>query len=102
MVSKLGWTAVGGFAVGVLCLSLVATLHADDLRGFDVGDLFSSVRGHCGDRNDATGGANARERRWTWDSGDEVSIAVPATVRYGGGEGDEVIARGAPDILSRL
>jgi hypothetical protein len=47
-------------------------------------------------------GATAAERRLAWDGGDTVNIAAPATVHYRGGEGDEVIVRGAPDLVANV
>ena len=46
--------------------------------------------------------ASATERHWPWGGGDSVEIAVPATVRYRGGSGDEVIARGSPDVIAHM
>ncbi|MFI5001360.1 MAG: GIN domain-containing protein, partial [Reyranellales bacterium] len=46
--------------------------------------------------------AAASERRLKWDGGDTVDIALPATVHYRSGEGDEVIVRGAPDVVANV
>lgn len=99
MVRKLGWLALGGFGVGIVAFGLAAHLGAEDLRGWRLGDIWSSAA--CRDE-DGKSDATATERHWPWDGGDTVEIAAPATVRYRGGSGDEVIARGSPDVIAHL
>lgn len=99
MVRNLGWIAVGGLSIGVTCLSLASAIGGDGVYGL-VGRGFAFDRSCGGD--DAKADPNATERRWTWDGGDKVDIALPATVHFHGGDGDEVIARGPPEILAHI
>ena len=97
MARTLGWIAAGGLSVGVVFLSLAYATGGSDLRrsaelGFDM------PFGRSCEKNDAT----ASERRLKWDGDDTVSIAGFATVHYRGGEGDEVIVRGAPDVVANI
>jgi hypothetical protein len=101
VIRKLGWLAAGGFAVGIIAFSLAAALGAHELEGWNLGRILSSLNS-CHDENDAKIDPTATERRWAWDGGDTVEIAVPGTVHYRGGIGDQVIARGAPEMLAHL
>jgi hypothetical protein len=101
MIRKLGWLAAGGFAVGIVAFSLAAALGAHELEGWNLGRILSSFNS-CHDDNDAKIDPTVTERRWAWDGGDTVEIAVPGTVHYRGGIGDQVIARGAPETLAHL
>jgi hypothetical protein len=97
MVRPLAWVAIGGLGVGAAFLSLAFATGGSDLRrsvelGFDM--PFG--------RSCEKSGATASERRLKWDGGDTVNIAGFATVHYRGGEGDEVIVRGAPDIVANV
>jgi hypothetical protein len=38
----------------------------------------------------------------TWQGDDRVDIALPATVRYRGGEGSDVIVRGSPNVIAHV
>jgi Putative auto-transporter adhesin, head GIN domain len=93
----LGWIAAGGLGVGVVCLSLAYALGARDVHGIGLGTLLGQS---CSDG--AKGDARQSERRWTWAGGDTVEVALPATVRYRGGEGSDLIARGSPDVLAHI
>jgi hypothetical protein len=99
MIRKLGWLALGGFGVGIVAFGLAAHLGADELPSWRLGEIWSSAA--CRDE-DGKSDATATERHWPWDGGDTVEIAAPATVRYRGGSGDEVIARGSPDVIAHL
>ena len=99
MVRNLGRIAIGGLSVGVVCLSLAYAIGRDDIN--HLVDLGFSFDRSC-DSNSARVDANKSERRWTWDGDDTVDIALPATVHFRGGEGDEVIARGSPDAISHI
>ena len=101
MIRKLGWLAAGSFGVGIVAFSLLAALGVHRLPGWNLGRILSSVTS-CRDDADAQVDPNATERHWAWDGGDTVEIAVPATVHYRGGSGDEVIARGAPEAIAHL
>jgi hypothetical protein len=95
MVRPLGWTAIGGLSVGVVCLSLAYATGGSPLRRMV--DLGLSSAGSCN-----TDGATASERRLKWDGNDTVDIAGSAIVHYRGGEGDEVIVRGSPDVVANV
>ena len=99
-MSKLGWTAAAGLSVGCVALGLTVALGADEWSGFRFDDLM--VMGAC--EPDATGSGvpDGSERRWAWTEGDNVVVMVPADVHYRGGEGDQVIVRGAPSLVSRV
>lgn len=99
MVRNLGWVAVGGLSIGVACLSLASVIGGDGMYNL-VG------RGFAFDRSCTSEGAkadsSATERRWTWNGGDTIDIAVPATVHFHGGDGDEVVARGPSEVLAHI
>jgi hypothetical protein len=95
MVRPLAWTAIGGLSVGVLCLSVAYATSGSPLRRMV--DLGLSSVGSCN-----SNGATASERRLKWEGDDTVDIAGSATVHYRGGEGDEVIVRGAPDVVASV
>ena len=99
MVKNLGWIAAGGLSIGVVCLSLAYAIGRDDMN--DLADLGFSFGRSC-DNNSASVDSNKSERRWAWNGGDTVDIAVPATVHFRSGEGDEVIARGSPYAISHI
>ena len=99
MVKTLGWIAVGGLSVGFVSLAFAYVLGGRDLDGLlDRGSFFAKS---CSD-NGGGAGANQPERHLTWQGGDTVEIALPATVRYRGGEGSEVIVRGSPDVIAHV
>jgi hypothetical protein len=101
MIGKLGWLAAGGFGVGIVAFSLLAAVGAHELSGWNLGWLLSSLNS-CHDDEDAKIDPKATERTWVWDGGDTVEIAVPGTVHYRGGSGDQVIARGSPEAIAHL
>jgi hypothetical protein len=95
MVRPLAWTAIGGLSVGVVCLSLAYATGGSPLRRMV--DLGLSSVGSC-----KANGATASERRLKWEGDDTVNIAGSAIVHYRGGDGDEVIVRGAPDVVANV
>jgi hypothetical protein len=102
MTKKLGWISVTGFAVGFTAMFLAfATGGSDALEWSQLRALGPNVwSARCQDTpmpEDAP-----TERRWTWEGRDEISIGLASTVHYRGGEGDEVIIRGAPQILANI
>ena len=99
MIKKLSWIAAIGIGVGIIASTLAATLVADEGGGFDFWRAFSLAESCPKDTQAATG---APERRWAWEGGDSVVIALPATVHYRGGEGDDVIARGSPEAIAHI
>lgn len=99
MARPLGWIAVGGLSVGFASLALAYTLAGRDL---DV--LLDRSRFFARSCVDGSNKADAKpaERRLAWTGEDKIEIALPATVRYRGGEGSEVVVRGAPDIIAHV
>ncbi len=97
MVRPLAWTAIGGLSVGIVSLSLAYALGDNAMhRLVDVGSYLGSSS--C----DSAASATQSERRLAWSGGDTVEVALPATVRYRGGDGDEVIVRGPSDVIDRV
>jgi Putative auto-transporter adhesin, head GIN domain len=95
----LGWIAVGGLSVGFVSLALAYVLGVRDLDGLlDRGIFFAKSCGDGGGKADA----RASERHWAWEGGDTVEVTVPATVRYRGGDGSDLIVRGSPDALAHI
>jgi Putative auto-transporter adhesin, head GIN domain len=70
--------------------------------GWRLGEILSGTTSCEGDAGGGSVEASATERRWPWDGGDSVEIAVPATIGYRGGSGDEVVVRGPPDVITHL
>ena len=96
MSRTLGRIAFFGLGIGFVSLALAYTLGGrDSYRMFDHHDLFAWHG--CG--GEATGSG---ERRLTWNGGDTIDIAVPARVRFRGGEGNEILLRGAPDLIGHV
>jgi hypothetical protein len=95
MFRPLAWTAIGGLSIGVVGLSLAYASGGSPLRRMV--DLGLSSVGSCN-----ANGATATERRLKWDGDDTVNIAGYAIVHYRGGEGDEVIVRGSPDVVANV
>jgi len=97
MPRTLGWIAALGLGVGVVSLSL-----AYATGGGEVDRLLSRSRfalQSCSDNKGTSGGA---ERRLAWTGGDTIDIALPATVHFRGGAGDEVVVRGTPDVIAHI
>ena len=103
MTGKLAWVAAGGLGIGVAALSLAYALGGDELRRFVGRDSFfgTSCRGDDTKAGDKVGTGQI-ERRWTWDGGDTVDIALPARVHYRAGDGAEVIVRGPADAVANV
>jgi len=99
MAKTLGWIAAGGLSVGFASLALAYALVGRDLANFLDRDIF--LAHSCGD-NSGKGDAKQRERRLAWEGDDTVEISLPATVRYRGGEGSDVIVRGSPDVIAHV
>jgi hypothetical protein len=98
MAKPLGRIAVGGLSVGVLSLALAYALGDNSMhRLLYIGTSFASS---CSGGETAAG--TATERHLKWGDGDAVDIALPATVHYRGGEGDEVIVRGPADVIAHV
>jgi hypothetical protein len=97
MTRILAWIAAGGLGGGIVLLVLAYSLGGRDLmreaswHGWPIET--------CSGSNNDGGGS---ERHWTWNGGDTVDLVAPGTVHFHAGEGDEVIARGSPELLSHL
>jgi hypothetical protein len=95
MSRTLGRIAVFGLGIGFVSLALAFALGGRDAYGiFDHRNLFASRS--CGE------GTGSSERRLAWNGGDTIDIAVPARVRFRGGEGNEIVLRGAPDMIGHV
>jgi hypothetical protein len=99
MAKTLGWIAIGGLGVGFASLALAYALVGRDLGNLLDRDIF--LAHSCGD-NSGKDDAKQRERRLTWEDDDTVEISLPASVRYRGGEGSDVIVRGSPDVIAHV
>jgi putative autotransporter adhesin-like protein len=99
MAKTLGWIAAGGLGVGFASLALAYALAGRDLGRLLDRDIFHAQS--CGD-DSRKADAKQPERRLTWEGDDTVEIALPASVRYRGGEGSEVIVRGSPDVIAHV
>jgi hypothetical protein len=99
VAKTLGWIAVGGLSIGFASLALAYVLGGRDLDSLlDRGIFFAKSCGDGGGKADA----RPSERHWAWEGGDTVEVALPATVRYRGGDGGDLIARGSPDALAHI
>jgi hypothetical protein len=95
MSRTLGRIAVFGLGIGFVSLALAYALGGRDAYGiFDRHNLFASRS--CGQ------GTGSSERRLTWSGGDTINIAVPARVHFRGGEGNEILLRGASDVIGHV
>ena len=99
MVRTLGWIAAGGLSIGFVSLALAYVVAGRDLDALLGRSTF--LAHSCGDGS-AKGDGKPTERRLAWQGGDTVEIALPATVRYRGGEGSEVIVRGPSDVIAHV
>jgi hypothetical protein len=90
--------AGAGLATSFVCLSLAAALDGDDALDRHLGwrGFFSG----CDSGVDA--GTTGDTREFAWDGGDEVTINVPATIRYRPGVGTSITASGSPELLRHL
>ena len=87
--SALRQIATVGLGFGVVSLALAYALDGGDFdRLLNRSGVFAQA---CGD-----GGALVSERRLAWTGGDAIDIALAATVRFRGGEGNEIVLRGPP------
>ncbi len=95
----LGWVATIGLSVGVISLGVAYALGGRDLfHQFDRRGLYSLQA--CAQGTASQGGVG--ERRLTWTGGDSVDIALPAIVHFKGGDGGDIVVRGAPDLISNV
>jgi hypothetical protein len=109
MYKKLGWTAVAGFSVGFVSLFAAYATGGTDFMNW-AGPHWSNLHRFdkillSGDKcsGDATViDTTKTERRLAWTAEDKVRITTSGTVRYRGGEGDEVIVRGDPAVIANV
>jgi hypothetical protein len=95
MSKTLGRIASFGLGIGIVSLGLAYAVGGGDFdRLVNRSGVFAQV---CVD-----GAASASERRLTWTGGDAIDIALPATIRFRGGEGNEIVLRGPPDIIAHV
>jgi len=99
MVRPLAWTAIGGLSVGVISLSIAYAMG--DRAMHRLADPATYLTSSCSGIGVAAS-TTPSERRLAWSGGDTVEVAVPATVRYRSGEGDEVIVRGPSDVIAQV
>ncbi|CAN5748316.1 hypothetical protein BH11PSE3_BH11PSE3_51650 [soil metagenome] len=99
MARLLGWIAVGGLSVGFSSLALAYVL-----AGRDFGVLLepSSFLAQACSENRGGVDAQQAERRLAWTGDDTIEISLPANVRYRGGDGSELIVRGAPGVIAHV
>jgi hypothetical protein len=95
MSRTLGRIAFFGLGIGIVSLVLAYALGGRDAyRVFDHGVF--AAHGCGGD------GAGSGERRLVWTGGDSIDITLPARVHLRGGEGNDILLRGAPDVIGHI
>ena len=99
MARTLGWIAAGGLGMGFVALALAYVVAGRDLDALL--DRSSFLAHSCGDGS-VTADRKVTERRLAWEGGDTVEISLPASVRYRGGEGNEVVVRGPSDVVAHV
>jgi hypothetical protein len=87
--------ATFGLGIGIVSLALAYALGGNDFEKLlNHSGAFAQA---CGD-----GGALASERRLAWTDADAIDIALPATVHFRAGEGNEIVLRGPPDTIAHI
>lgn len=94
----LAWIAIGGIGLGAASLSLAFSLGGPRIEE----QLLDLSFGSRCTGSDTHASADQRERRLAWQGGDEIDLALPGTLRYRGGEGSDIVVRGAPEILGHV
>lgn len=92
MRSKLAMIALSGFAISAVCLGGAAALGVNKI-GFGDFDL---------PRCDLSPTGQSASRNLAWDGSDSAGIAVPATVHYRRGQGDQVVVKGDSALLPHV
>lgn len=99
MYAKLGLTAAAGFALSAICLGGAFALGGGnpvDGAVFGLGGFGSPV---C----PSAGSAAAGSRTLPWNGeGDRVAIALAADSYYRPGNGDQLVVKGDPGIISHI
>jgi hypothetical protein len=103
MRTKLAIIALSGFAVSAICLGGAFALggHAigNAVFGTDLASLVNLPR--CDSM--AQPMATATSRSLPWDGNDDrAAVALPANVHYQAGIGDQLVVKGAPDIIAHI
>lgn len=100
MSRKLALIAVGGIAIGTICLGVAVGVGGGALRrhGFDGFPWNDWQGGVC----DLDSGSRNGSRTFTWSSGDTVKIALPANVHYRPGPSDKLVIAGNEALLRHL
>lgn len=94
-MKKLAIVAVTGLSVAVVCSLAVASMGIDNVGDHISLSLFDGAS--C-----SATGATATSRIMDWNGGDSVSVEVPANIHYIAGEGDRLVVKGDPMVLSHL
>ena len=98
MHARLGLVALSAFAVSAVCLGGAFALGGNAVEGaaFNFGGFGRPL---C----EANGQSNPTSRTLPWDGeGDHVAVAVPADSYYRPGNGDQLVVKGAPGIISHV
>ena len=98
MTSTLGRIAVLGLGVGVVSLTLAYAFGGPDLTRLLERRTFFAQSCESGTSTNA----GSSERHLAWDGGDAIEIAAPATVRFVGGTGTEIVVRGSPGVIANV
>jgi hypothetical protein len=100
MTRGLAWIAAVGLGGGIILIAIAYSLAG---RDFVREAAWRGVLGDtCRETDAKADNVNPSERRWAWNGGDSVDIALPGTVRFRAGEGSDVIARGSPGMLAHV
>jgi hypothetical protein len=99
MIRSLRWIAGLGLAVGVVSLAIAVMIG-----GYSIRDLWDRAdfgrHAACGD--DKGSASAASERRLAWSGGDRIEIAVPSRIVLRMGDGNDIVVRGAPGVISHV
>jgi hypothetical protein len=98
MIGRLRSTAKVGLGVGLVCLVIAFALEGASFSQFWEG-AGRTLEG-CSD--DSAPAGIGTERRLAWTGGDEIDIALPATVRLRMGEGKDIVVRGSPGAIAQV
>jgi len=99
MRTKLAIVAVTGFAVSAVCLG-----GAFALGGNAIGNAVFDFEGFDLPRCDtaAENRATADMRTLAWDNSDRAAVALPANTHYQTGNGDQLVVKGDPLLISHV
>jgi hypothetical protein len=94
MNRTLGFVAVAGLGIGVVCLSLAWAIGGSEFRTLIAEDRFGWRS--CDEP------ASGPERRLAWTGGDTIEVLTAVPLRLVAGDGSDVVLRGAPDSIGHL